>query len=559
MAISLKPQHLKRYGDVVRLLWKYGRSDWVTRAGLEDALTEEEREASEVPGEAEQLAKDLEALGPTFVKLGQLLSTRADLLPPAYLEALARLQDRVEPVEYALIEETVESQLGVRISKAFIRFDPEPLASASLGQVHRAELRDGREVAVKVQRPGIRQRILEDLEALAELAKMLDDHTEWGRRFRSAELLDEFRNVLLRELDYRREAANLVLLGRNLERFDRVIVPQPVEAYTTDRVLTMDLVRGRKVTDLSPLARMEIDGQGLAEQLFEAYLHQILVDGVFHADPHPGNVFVTDDGRLALLDMGMVAYLGPELQERLLRLLLAVSEGRGEDAADIARDIGEVNEDRFEEVAFRRRITDLVSQHRFATVQEIEVGRVVLELSRASFDGGVRVPRELTMLGKALLNLDIVGRTLAPDFDPNAAIRRYAGEVTTERMKRQASPGNILSSVLETAEFVQKLPGRVNRLLDAVVKNELSFRVEAIDEATIVEGFQKVANRIATGLVLAALIVGAAMLMRIETSFRLFGYPGLAMLCFLAAVGGGLWLLVSIVLHDRPKGRRKGK
>jgi ubiquinone biosynthesis protein len=560
MAISLKPEHLKRYKDVAWLLWKYGRGDWLEHAGFDLEIEDEPaQEASSEEPAAAELADDLERLGPTFIKLGQLLSTRADLLPVAYLEALARLQDEVEPVPYGEIEPSVERELGVKISKAFIEFDPKPVAAASLGQVHRATLRDGRVMAVKVQRPGIRKRILEDLEALAEMARVIDERTEWGRRFHTADILDEFRGVLLRELDYRREATNLRVLRENLARFEQIVVPAPIEDYTTDRVLTMEWVSGRKVTDLSPLAQIELDGGALAEQLFEAYLQQVLVDGVFHADPHPGNVFVTDDGRLALLDLGMTAHLGTGMQEQLLKLLLAVSEGQGEDAAQVAIDIGEIDPARFDERTFRRRVVDLVGQYGHATFAEIEVGKIVLEISSAASEGGVRVPRELSMLGKALLNLDSVGRALAPDFDPNATIRRLAGDITTRRMMRQASPGKILSSVLETAEFARKLPGRVNRILDVIANNQLEIKVDTIDEATLVVGFQKVANRIATGLVLAALIVGAAMLMQVETDFVIFGYPGLAMLCFLAAAGGGLALLVAILLHDRPReGGRAG-
>ena len=550
MGISLKPEHLKRYKDIGRLLMKYGRSDLVRKSGLEGALEEEELTAEGAVPKAEELAQDLEKMGPTFIKLGQVLSTRADFLPLPYVEALARLQDDVEPFGYEEVERTVSEELGVRISKAFSEFEPEPIAAASLGQVHRAAMRDGRRVAVKVQRPGIRERIVQDLEALEEIADFLDKRTETGKRYEFAGMLDEFRKTLMRELDYRQEARNLTTLGANLEDFSRIVVPRPVDDYTTSRVLTMEYVPGKKITSIGPLARMELDGGALAEQLFRAYLQQILVDGFFHADPHPGNVFLTDDGRIALLDLGMTARIPPEMQESLLKMLLAVSEGRSDEAADLALKIGEVR-DGFDEVAFRRQVAELVGQHQDAKVSEIQVGKVVLEVTRASGDNGVRVPRELTMLGKALLNLDQVGRTLDPEFDPNVSIRKNAAEIMRRRLQKGISPGNVFATIMEMNEFVQRLPGRVNKILDAAANNELQLKVEAIDEQTITEGFQKVANRIALGLVLAALIVGAAMLMQVETSFRILGYPGLAMLCFLAAAGGGFALVVSIVAHDR--------
>lgn len=549
---SLRPQHLKRYKDVLRVM-RHLRSDLVEHPELA-LLDDDEPGGAEAP-EAEQFAADLEALGPTFVKLGQLLSTRADLLPLPYLEALARLQDRVEPFPFEEVEHIVSTELSVRLSKAFSEFDPVPLAAASLGQVHRAALRDDRRVAVKVQRPGVREQILEDLEVLAEIAELLDRHTETGARFELGKALDQFRTSLLGELDYRQEAHNLLTLGENLARFERIVVPAPVADYTTSRVLTMDFVRGRKVTALSPLARLEIDGEVLARELFEAYLQQFLIDGVFHADPHPGNVFLTEDGRLALIDLGMVGRIAPGLQETLLKLLLAVSEGRGEEVASLALRMGKTTA-AFDEGELRRRVAALTVRYHGSTLAEIRVGRVVLEIARTLGDCGVAPPHELTLLGKALLNLDQVGRTLDPGLDPNAAIRANAAELMRRRMWKSASPGNLFSAAMEAKELVEMLPGRVNRILERIADNDLSVRVDAIDEAHLMEGFQKVANRIATGLVLAALIVGAAMLMQVPTSFRIFGYPGIAMLLFLAAAAGGIALLVNIVFSDERSRRR---
>ncbi|HEX2188615.1 MAG TPA: AarF/UbiB family protein [Longimicrobiaceae bacterium] len=557
MAISLRGEHLKRYVGIGRLLVKYGRSDLVRDAGMEELLREEgvaDGDGAPPPAAAE-LADDLEALGPTYVKLGQLLSTRADLLPEPYVEALTRLQDDVAPFPYAEVERIVTTELGVRMSRAFGDFDPEPLAAASLGQVHRARLRDGTEVAVKVQRPGIREQIVDDLDALEDIAEFLDRHTEAGKRYGTVDLLAEFRRTLFAELDYRSEAQNLTTLGANLRGFGRIVVPGAVADYSTSRVLTMGYVPGKKVTDLGPLARMELDGGALADELFRAYLKQILVDGFFHADPHPGNVFVTPDGRIALIDVGMVGRVAPEMQERLLKLLLSVSEGRGEEAADTALRIGTTRTG-MDEARFTREVTGLVSRMQGATAREIQVGRIVMEMTRAAAQNGVLLPAELSTLGKTLFALDQVGRTLDPDFDPNAAIRRHAAEIMQQRMLKQASPAAMFSTLLETNELVQRLPRRVNTILDNLAENEFRVQVDAIDEKHLMAGLQKIANRITLGLVLAALILGAALLMRVETTFRILGYPGLAILLFLAAVVGGLLLVFNIVLHDEHADRR---
>jgi ubiquinone biosynthesis protein len=549
--MGLKPKHLGRYTDLARLLVKYGRGDLVKKAGIDPALLEDEDQLENAePADAAELADDLEKLGPTYVKLGQLLSTRSDLLPEPYIEALSRLQDAVEPFPAAEAEALIEEELGVRISKLFSEFEPTPIASASLGQVHRAALRDGRAVAVKVQRPGIRARIAKDLEALGELAEFLDQHTDAGRRYDFSGMLDQLRRSLLDELDYRREAGNLHTLAHNVEEFERILVPQPIDDYTTGRVLTMDYVRGRKITKLSPLARLELDGDALADELFQAYLKQILVDGVFHADPHPGNVFLTDDGRIALLDLGMVGRISRMMQERLLRLLLAIADGRGEDAAEIAIGIGTRLSD-IDERAYIARVSQLVAQHKDSTMEQIDVGRVVAEITRQAGQCGLRLPAELTLLGKTLLNLDQVSATLAPDFDHNAAIRSSAASLLRKRMLREASPANVFSNMLEMNEFVQRLPSRLNKVLDRVASNELAVHVDAIDEQRLIAGLEKIANRITLGLILAALIIGAAMLMRVETTFRILGYPAFAILFFLAAAIGGIVLVIAILRHDR--------
>jgi predicted unusual protein kinase regulating ubiquinone biosynthesis (AarF/ABC1/UbiB family) len=311
----------------------------------------------------------------------------------------------------------------------------------------------------------------------------------------------------------------------------------------------MDFVNGTKITALGPLSNLDFDTAALLEQLFRGYLKQVLIDGLFHADPHPGNVFVTDDKRIALLDLGMVGHIAPGMQESLLKLLLAVSEGSGEEAAELAVRISEKLED-FDLPEFRRQISRLISQHRDQGLRELNVGGSLMSVSRHARQNGLIVPSELTLLGKTLLQLDEVGEILNPEFDPNACIKRNVSQLMSQRMRKDLSQGNAFSTLLEMKDFASNFPARMNRIMDAVANAELEVRIKSTDTKTIVDGMQKIANRIAAGVVLAALIIGASLMMRIQTHFQLFGYPGIAMICFLVAGGGAFWLLISIFFQD---------
>jgi predicted unusual protein kinase regulating ubiquinone biosynthesis (AarF/ABC1/UbiB family) len=550
MVVSLKPERLKRYKDVATLLIKYGRSDLVRQAGLESSVLPDEMAAESSGASAEELADDLEKLGPTFIKLGQLLSTRADILPANYLDALSRLQDQIGPFPFEEVERIVTTELGVRISKAFSDFEPSPFAAASLAQVHKAYLRDGTPVVVKVQRPNIREQIVDDLEALLEIAHFLDAHTEVGRRYEFENMLTELRKSLLRELDFITEASNLDRFGQNLIEFENIVVPEPIMDFTTSRVLTMEYVAGKKITSLNPLRLMDINGNALAEELFRAYLKQFLVDGLFHADPHPGNVFITDDDRIALLDLGMVGRIGRRFQDNFLRLLLAISNGQGEEAAEIAIKMGEPKEG-FDEEKFIRHCADLVAENSGDNANRLNSGMITLQITRIAADCWFRLSPGFTMVAKALMNLDRVVFTLDPAFDPHIVVRERASEIFERNAMRSLSPSALLTNVVDLKEFAEKFPTRVNKILDTIGKNELRLQVDAIDEKLLIEGLQKIANRITMGLVVAALIVGAALLMRVETTFRIWGYPGLAMIFFLLAAAAGLILLFNILFYDR--------
>ena len=554
MAISLNPDHLKRYKDMIVLLMKYGRKDLVDESGLYRAVrefhsNENNFDNTEVSGEIKELPGDLETLGPTYIKLGQFLSTRSDLLPESYLNALSRLQDDVKSFPFAEVEKIISSELGIRFSKAFRDFDPEPIGAASIGQVHRAVLKDGRNVVVKVQRPGIRDDIIKDLDALGDIAEFLQNHTKTGEEYGIETVFNEFRKVLIRELDYRNEVQNLKTVGRNLREFENIIVPAPVEDYCTSKVITMDYISGENVTAFSPLRFLEVDGKKLANELFEAYLKQIIIDGIYHSDPHPGNIFITQNNKIALLDLGMVSYVSGNMQTRLLEILIALGDGRGDDVAayveEVSRQTASFNKDKF-----RASISEFISAQKSVTLEDLQIGSVLLEVTHLCGKNGLRIPDELSMLGKTLLNLDKIGKTLAPDFNPNKAIREKADELLKKKLTQEAQSKKPYEILLEAKEFFERLPERINKIFDKLANNELRFKVDTIDEKFLMDGFQKVANRITLGLIIAAMIIGAALIMNIRTGFTIFGYPGLAILLFLAAAIAGGSLAFKILYSD---------
>lgn len=538
-----------RYASLARLLLRYGRSDLVRGAGLDEFA-----DTDDAPGDsdtAEAFAADLERMGPTYTKLGQLLSTRFDLLPAPYTEALSRLQDEVEPFDFDEVRAIIAEELGADVRHLFDDIDPEPLAAASLGQVHRARMVGGREVVVKVQRPDAREIVRGDMETLRKLASLADRRTSAGQKFGFEDLLRQFERSLTTELDYRHEARNLVRFRELTDEFDRLVVPQPVDDLTTTRVLTMDFIEGRKVTDVGPLGLMEVDTRPIVDQLFRAYLRSILRDGFLHADPHPGNLLLTPDGRLGIVDLGMVAHVPPRIQGRMIRLLAAISDDNGEQAATVLAEMGKPLDD-YDATGFREDVTRLVSEA-VAEGPDLQAGTVLVELSRISGAHGLRPPAEMSMIGKALLNLDQSILHLDPDFAPAEAIRENISGLLVSSLR--TSPGNLVTAALDAKEFTSELPRRANRIMESLAEGSLQLKVDAIDEERLHTVLQRVANRLTLGLVIAATIVGAAMVLQVPTEHKLLGYPVIAVVLFAVAVLGGAALAVWIVVTDRKVAR----
>lgn len=531
---------MRTYGELGRLL--IGGKELLNRSGMDSPGTVPR--ADEVRA-ARRLAATLEAGGPTFVKLGQLLSTRSELLAPAYLDALSRLQDDVAPFDGYQARQIVEDELGASVSDMFAHFEMVPMAAASLGQVHRAELRDGTAVVVKVQRPGVTSQISADMATLGQLAHFLDSHSDAGRRFGFSDFFQQFRLALLDELDYRREAANLDMLRRIVTGNPELVVPAPVTGFTSGRVLTMEEVRGTKITALSGTVLADIDGRSLADALFRSYLEQVFKHGFFHADPHPGNILLTEDHRIAIIDLGMVGYLTAEMRLQLMRLMLSVVQGAGEQVAEVMMRISRHLDD-FDEQVLRRDVGHVVARHQTSFLGASDVSQVVMGVSAACGRAGLRPPPELGMLARAIFSLQKVAELLDPGFDAGEVVSRHAADILAAE---STVPQGLIGSLLETRDFVEQLPGRVNRVVAALADGELRIKVRAFDEDEMLRGLQKLANRMAMGLVVAALILGGA-IFSLASPRRGYDFGSIAIACFAVGAVAGVVLLVSMVVAD---------
>lgn len=588
----LAPRHLSRLKSTIGLFTRYGLIDFARQQGLHGLGVDPEDVVEE--GEGAHLDKAvafrhrLVELGPAYVKLGQVLSTRPDLLPPSYIAELTRLQDDVPPIPSEDVERLIEEALGGRISKLFGSFDTEPLGSASLGQVHAAELRDGRPVVVKVQRPGIRGPLAEDLQFFHELAGFLASHTAAGARVDLVGVVQQLERALADELDYRIEARNAATFRRSLAGFPRILVPRVIEAYTTERVLTTERVRGVKIDAITPFTRLEYDFTPLVDELTRAYLKQITLDGHFHADPHPGNMFVVlpthenpptpaeakasdrraevrpvhtpiasmnqeaeaaaplpppdMDVKLALIDFGMTARLPNALKEQVIRLLMDLADNRGDDVAETLVEVGHPLPG-FDRVTYVREIAGLVARNYDLPVGEIHTGQVLYEVINISYQHALRLPAELTLLAKTLFTLDNVTRTLDATYSPIDTIREFGAQIAADRARREMSPRNIFQLAMEGGELVRALPHRLDLITQRMASNEFETKIDVPQLGMLVTALQKVANRIFSGVVLAGLLIASAMLLPYR---RTLGTVG-----FILAAALGVWMVVAIVIADR--------
>lgn len=547
--MSILPDEYDKYIRFFRFIIKYWNSQLFTAVNDED-VNLDNLDPKDLDPSPEELTEDLQKMGPTYVKLGQLLSTRPDILPQPYLDALAELQDDGDVIPYREVEKIFSEEIGIRISKAFETFEEEPMASASIGQVHLATLRSGKKVAVKIQRPDVRKRFVEDLETLMTITEKAEKYNETARNFSVHEIIEELRYILLQELDYVQEAQNLGLLKENLKDFKYLFVPAPIPNYYSQRVLTMEYVDGQKVTSISTVALMELPRKAFVDDLVKGYLKQITVDGFAHADPHPGNVHLTRNHQLALMDLGMVARFSQDMQGDILKIMIHLGNHESDRLVDVLIEMSTYDEDQADIERFRKHVSRLVQENKNSKASELKTGQLILKSNQIAAHNGIHLPTELSILGKILLNLDQIVAVLAPNYNLQKTVRNYVQDLFRKRVKNEIKSGHILETLLESKEFAERLPYRLNKISENLSQNKFKIQVDAFDEHRFVIALQKVANRIALGLIIAALIIGAAMLVRIPSTWNIFGYPAFAIILFLFAVSIGIYLVYTILFTD---------
>ncbi len=551
MLPKIDTRYLARYRDIARLLMRHGGRELLRLTGLDSLLKPEDEEA--LKADAAELATDLEQMGPTFVKLGQLLAGRSDVLPEAHLEALRRLHGRVKPFSFEEVQKIIREELGRDIDDVYASFDSEPLAAASIGQVHAATLKSGEKVVVKVQRPKARETIELDLRAMDQIASLLDEHTDLGRRYHFQAVLRNLERSLRSELDYTNEADNLRVMRENLESYDKLLVPKAYDELTTPRVLTMQFIHGQTLDSLRDQPSGSHDRDELADQFLSAYLQQIIEDGVFHADPHPGNLILAEDGKLALIDLGLVGRVSTGMQEHILQLLVALSEGRTEDAASACEALGDRLED-FDGSAYRSSVREVITQEYGRSVSRMQLGQLVLRMTRIAGESGLRIAPEVMVLGKMLVLLDESGHLLAPDFDTNAAMRRQVSKLLKRKLAGSVSLGQMMVTALQTKQFMSALPNRISKALDIIADNAFRVRVDALDENRLIAVIEKIANRVTIGLVVSAMILAGALLMNGDAPHTIWGYPAFGMILLMVGLVIGAFVLVRVIWNDFIKG-----
>lgn len=520
------------------------------KVGISEHLAGRQEE-SVVEGGPVHLRKILEELGPTFIKLGQLLSSRPDIVPEPYIEELSKLQDTAPTLPVDQIYGVIESEFGVPVNELFAEFDETPLAAASLAQVHSARLPDGSPVIVKVQRPGIRDLVETDIEILYKRAKFLESHWERARVYGVTDIVDEFALTIREELDYTREARNTERLRDNMSRIPGVRVPEVYWDLTSPRVLTLEMIQGIKVTDAARQPPPGVDPKQLASRLASTFFEQVFVDGFFHADPHPGNVLVSDAGEIALVDCGQVGVLDAESRAGAVRMLMAFEERDTRQFAAEVLEIGIAQDD----VDIRRFTEDLgrvLRRYYDRPSRSVNMGQILMQVLELSAEYRIRLPVSFTVLGKAFSGVDGICSRLDPDFNFTQEARRHLGKAVRSELRGETTLLELYRAVGAVRSFLLNLPDNVDRLLRRAVEGTLrvEFKHQGLQE--VADEFRTGTTRIAIALIVGASIVGSSLIVAAGTGgASWFGLPTLGVLGYVVASVFGVWLVISIMRSRR--------
>jgi ubiquinone biosynthesis protein len=507
----------------------------------ETLLALESRQVSSV--RAVHLRHALEELGPTFIKFGQILSTRSDLLPPEYIAELVKLQDNVPPAPFAAIAMVIEEELGKPLTEAFASVEPTPLAAASIGQVHAAKLPDGADVVIKVQRPGVERLIEEDLAILTDLAGLAERRLRWARRFDLTGLVSEFAWTLRGELDYIREGHNAERLALIFADDPAVRIPRVTWSHVTGRVLTLERLQGIRIDDVATMRAAGHDPAVIARRAAKLFLRQVFEEAFFHADPHPGNFIVLSNGAIGAMDFGMVGSLDERLREQLVLMLIAVVE---RDAIRITDDLVALGAagPELARSALERDVGHLLAQYYGRTLADVPIARVIQDVMSLIRRHGLRLPAELALLAKTVVMQEALARRLDPTFDVQSVAEPYGQEAIRRlysfgfwRRKLKLRPLEVM--LLGTA-----LPGHVQRLLTRLERNELMFRVHYEELPQLLSGLNGMVNRLALAILTASAGIGLAILYQAtqpsfgswKGGFFIVGFAGVTVIGFLLLI-----------------------
>ncbi|AGB41762.1 putative unusual protein kinase [Halobacteroides halobius DSM 5150] len=545
-------RHIKRYREIVEVLIKHGFGYLVEVMDLYHLVPLTKRlkklDSSKPPKDtrAIRIRKVLEELGPTFIKLGQLLSTRPDLLPRSYIEELEKLQEEVPPMDFEQVVKRVEEELGGSYHNYFTTLSAIPLASASIGQVHQGTLNNGEQVVVKVQRVDIESKVETDLEIMKNLAQMLEKRLFTQALISPVEIVDNFSELIKRELDYRIEARNSTKFKKNFAEEVKVGVADPVWELTTRRMLTMEYIAGKKIGELGSKSTRE----EMAKIITRSFMKQTLIDGFFHGDPHPGNIIITPDNKLALIDFGLVGQLSRVDREAIASLFISLIRKDAQRAVKELLKLGVVtNEINCQEL--QRDFYKLIDDYYGATLSDIELGVIINRMLDIAYSYKIKLPSEFILLTKSLITIEGVVSKLAPELDILAIGKPFVYQLLKNRYHPKRLFKNGMRDVRDIIEILAGLPDSIQQILTMIDDKNLTLKLEHLGIKEIISKLDIVTNRLSVSLIVSALIIGSSLMMLSDKGATFFNFPVIGVTGYIIAVVLGFWLVISILRSGR--------